>query len=632
MPLQFKVMRKFVILNKAIKFLILILIPTLVKAQVGINTTSPKDGSVLDIRSTDKGVYIPKVDISSINSIDPITGIDPLNLANAEGLLVYNENTSTGPGFFFWNGTLWESLGSSSLNDKWKTDGNAGTIPGTNYIGTSDAQDLYLATNGVEKMRILSDGRISVNGSPHFPIDKFTVNSDSGENSINSYSNDGVAIWGEDSGTGTGVIGVSATGYGIASFSQSSGIYNQVLSGFGQYNDIRSNSFGIYTELITAGGTGEIVDLGVQDGLGYLAIGVDDISSPTSGGDVFGFSSIVNTQTPTSLGSVFGSAFSGNQSGVGHGILIEHSGSKGRNAEFGITNSNNPDPAIISIHKGLGSVIIGQNQNNAILSTIAAAEFSYSGTDVDDHIGSFGWSAPSSGWGIGMYGYGGWYGVYGASTSAGFGVFSNGDTGATGTKSFVIDHPDDPANKILKHFSIESNEILNLYRGTEEFDSNGTAIITLPSYYNSINKDASYQLTAIGASMPNLYIQKEVNESGLFIIAGGIPGKKVSWILTSQRNDPYLKQNPNKRNAIVDKGERRGKYLTPALYNQPEENGISYKERKTVTSSKVDNSRINNFKNSHKPLSLESVKSKSIDNDRKEKDNILKEDSQNQKH
>ena len=33
-----------------------------------------------------------------------------------------------------------------------------------------------------------------------------------------------------------------------------------------------------------------------------------------------------------------------------------------------------------------------------------------------------------------------------------------GDVGASGTKPFVIDHPVDPENKILKHFAIESND------------------------------------------------------------------------------------------------------------------------------------------------------------------------------
>ena len=79
--------------------------------------------------------------------------------------------------------------------------------------------------------------------------------------------------------------------------------------------------------------------------------------------------------------------------------------------------------------------------------------------------------------------------------------------------------------------------------------------------------------------MPNLFIEREI-ENGEFIIGGGIPNKKVSWVVTSERNDPYLQQNPEKRNMVLNKeGDRAGKYLKPELYNQPKEKGMFYKER-----------------------------------------------------
>lgn len=580
-------------------FLILFILPSILCAQVGIGNSNPK--ATLDISASNivtpnntDGILIPRID--DFPTIDPATDQDGL-------LLFVTGNGTPTKGFYYWNNSDWIALAGES-DDDWKKEGNAGTTPGTDYIGTSDAQDLYIATNGTDKIRVLNDGRVSVNGAPNFSTDKFTVNSDSGESGINSYSTDGTAIYGFDSGTGIGVMGSSATGYGIASFSQTSGIYNEVSSGFGQYNNILSDSFGTLTELTTSGGTGEIVDLGVQDGIGFLFYGLDNPSTPTNGGDVYGFQSRVYTTTPTTSGSVYGSAFVGQQYGLGHGILLTHSGDEGRNAEFNITNSSNPDPAIFSVHEGDGSVIIGQNHNNSISGVLTVADFAYTGTDTDDHYAVSGFSAPSSGWGIGVYGYGGWFGVYGQSTSAGYALFGSGDTGATGTKSFVIDHPDDPANKILKHFSIESDEILNLYRGTEEFDSNGIAKVSLPNYYKSINKDPSYQLTPVGASMPDLFIQKEINESGIFIIGGGVPGKKVSWTITSQRNDPYLKQNPEKRFNVIDKGDKSGKYLTPLLYNQPKENGINFKENKEIKTSKTDNSKANKAESFIKELNV----------------------------
>jgi len=663
-------MRNFVIFSKTILLLVLILNPKLVEAQVGINTTSPKEGSILDISSTDKGVFIPKVDISSISSISPITGIN--NLANAQGLLVYNENTSTGPGLFCWSGSIWEPIGGSGSGDDWKLSGNSGTTPGTNFIGTSDSQNLIFKTNGSENMRVLTDGRISINETAPIIGDLLTVTGNIGDYAINGYgTSGGVGVYGQDSSVGIGVYGTSSStgqgvrgfnngtgyaiaannsgsgigvlansvsntaiqaqnstsGYGIASFSQTAGIYNEVSAGYGQYNVIESNSFGIWTEMITAGGTGEIVDLGVQDGTGFLAIAVNNISSPTNGGDVFGFESIVKTSTASS-GTVYGSAYAGEQSGVGHGILITHSGNSGRNAEFNITNSNNTDPAIFSIHDGQGSVIVGQNQNNSISGTLTVADFSYTGNDNDDHIGVSGYSVPRNNKGVGVEGTGGLYGVLGINTTgnSNYAIYGNGDIGTSGAKSFVIDHPNDPANKLLKHFSIESNEVINLYRGMEVFDSSGRAIVQLPEYYSSINKNASYQLTPIGASMPNLFIEQEANGTNTFIIAGGISGKKVSWILTAERDDPYLQQHPNKRNTIIDKGENRGKYQMPALYNQPLESGIFYKELITTKSSKNNKAEISNLKSSSNISELKPENSKFEDINRKQiKKNINNE-------
>ena len=195
---------------------------------------------------------------------------------------------------------------------------------------------------------------------------------------------------------------------------------------------------------------------------------------------------------------------------------------------------------------------------------------SYQGTTNNDATGVVGYSDPQDNWGYGVKGYGGYIGVYGEDINGIAAVFANGDLVATGTKTFKIDHPLDPANKFLKHFSIESNEVLNVYRGTVTLDRRGKAIIKLPNYFNAINKDYSYILTPIGHAAPGLYIAKEINSQGKFKIAGGQPGQKISWYVYAERNDPYLKQHPEKRQVeVLKKGKQKGKYLMPELYNQP---------------------------------------------------------------
>ena len=193
-------------------------------------------------------------------------------------------------------------------------------------------------------------------------------------------------------------------------------------------------------------------------------------------------------------------------------------------------------------------------------------------------VGVFGSNTDGTGVGVSGINYGTGNGVEGSagSNQNAFAVFASGKTGATGVKSFVIDDPRDPANKTLIHFSIESNEVLNLYRGTSTFGPDGSVLVQLPNYYEVINKNPSYQLTPVGAAMPNLHIEKEM-ANGYFVIAGGTPGKKVSWNVTAERNDPYMQQTLGVREVEIDKGDRRGKYFTPELYGEPKEKGLSYR-------------------------------------------------------
>ena len=119
------------------------------------------------------------------------------------------------------------------------------------------------------------------------------------------------------------------------------------------------------------------------------------------------------------------------------------------------------------------------------------------------------------GYGIGVSGKGGFYGVVGFEANpvaATYGVVAMGDLGASGAKNFIIDYPLDPTNKSLRHYSVESNEITNMYRGVISLDDNGRANVQLPEYFEAINKNVSYQLTSIGTSSQS-YISQEVSES-----------------------------------------------------------------------------------------------------------------------
>ncbi|MBV9178301.1 MAG: hypothetical protein JO297_14830, partial [Nitrososphaeraceae archaeon] len=137
---------------------------------------------------------------------------------------------------------------------------------------------------------------------------------------------------------------------------------------------------------------------------------------------------------------------------------------------------------------------------------------------------------------------------------------------------FQIDHPIDPANKYLSHSFVESEDMKNIYDGVVTLDSNGKAEVKLLEWFGEVNKDFRYQLTAIGASWPNLYIEEEISNNH-FKIAGGNHGMKVSWQVTGIRKDPWA--NANRIKVEEEKpAKERGYYLKPDLYNQPAERSI----------------------------------------------------------
>jgi hypothetical protein len=134
-------------------------------------------------------------------------------------------------------------------------------------------------------------------------------------------------------------------------------------------------------------------------------------------------------------------------------------------------------------------------------------------------------------------------------------------------KNFKIDHPLDPKNKYLSHTSVESSEMMNIYTGNAILDNSGEAVVSLPKWFEALNADARYQLTAIGAPAPNLHIAQEVAHHQ-FSIAGGAPGMKVSWQVTGVRHDAYSTAHPLVVEARKPEKER-GRYLHPDAYGTP---------------------------------------------------------------
>ena len=547
-----------------------LLFGTVAQAQnIAINATgaAPAASAMLDITSGTTGLLVPRVLLTSIIVAAPIA-------APANSLLVFNTNTVVGvngvsPGYYYWNTPTLRWIRFAASTDAWTILGNAGTLPATNFLGTTDAQPLVIRTTSLERMRVLANGQVGVNVAAPFAGDLFSASATANDYAINGYTT-GTGTAGYFQGTGASdvVVGLATGVQGSAAFFQN----NNTAGTFGAVYALNNNT--------------------------APSLVVQNTSATSTTGDGI---EVLLTGNSTNRGM---DMYLNGASNTGIGVAVFQSG-RGRSANFQNIPATNADVTLFASTGGTGRVVNAQNtlvthqqqigffaqsstgltlpaytnaatvwgQSAGIRSGVflaagasgntTALSAGTSGTGAYDAVGIFGYSQSAAGWGYGVLGQGNWYGV-----------FSNNDLGAVGIKAFHIDHPLDPANMYLRHFSLESNEVLNMYRGTVELDASGEAVIQLPSYFHAVNIDFSYGLTPVGAPM-DLYVAEEIDSEGRFKIAGGVAGKKASWNVYAQRNDPYIQQHPEKLIVEMDKKpEDVGKYYLPSLYGQPRSKAI----------------------------------------------------------
>jgi hypothetical protein len=284
--------------------------------------------------------------------------------------------------------------------------------------------------------------------------------------------------------------------------------------------------------------------------------GVYGQSNTTSGSGVHGFTS---TTTGTNNG-VFGRS----SSSTGRGIYGWASSTSGVNyGVYGLTSS----PSGYGVY---GTCTSGRGVYGRATATTGTNYGVYGEANASNGRGVYGIASNISGINFGIYGRtnsASGYAGYFAGTTRVFGNLSVSGTLSKGGGSFKIDHPLDPANKYLYHSFVESPDMMNIYNGNTMLDGSGEAWVELPAWFSALNRDFRYQLTAIGAPGPNLYIAQEI-QGNRFKIAGGQPGTKVSWQVTGVRQDQFAEKYriPVEENKSP---EERGYYLHPEVFGQP---------------------------------------------------------------
>jgi len=521
-------------------------------AQVGINTdaSNPDASAMLDVKSTSEGMLIPRMAVADRDNIS----------SPATGLIVYVTDDNS---FYYYDGVSWVQMQNSGKS--WLLNGNTGTT-GAEFVGTTDNQPLILKTNNTERLQIKENGVIGVNVAPDDDI-LFYASGDTydriGVFESTRVSSDDIGVYGIVNNTDYyGIGGYFTGGYiGLDAYVAPTGnnLYYAIRS---VVDGGSGTSFGLYLE---SNGTGD--NLGVYSNVAngntnYAVYGTTDTTYDT------GTAGFFNNDNNTGIGLISN----------GNGVSSYYISSQGQ----GIAAT--------------GSLIAIGGYTELDDDDAVCVEGVYQGSTRTDATGVLGYAAPRSNntFGYGVKGIGGHYGVYGEATNNSansYAIYANGDTGASGTKNFVIDYPLDPENSFLKHFSIESNEVLNVYRGVVTLDAQGGATVILPKYFKAINKNFSYSLTPIGQPAANLFVSKEIVNNNKFQIAGGYAHQKISWAVYAERNDPYLQQFPEKRKVIVEKSQKqKGKYLMPNLYGKDDSfSMVPMRKPNSVKKQKVEN-------------------------------------------
>ena len=375
---------------------------------------------------------------------------------------------------------------------------------------------------------------------------------------------------------GIGVKGVSnnATGIGVWGLHMAAGGTTPAVKG--ETNSTAGGAVAVLGLVKSSNAGNQSVGvLGVNQGSGFDGYGVKGRHAGAGTG-VYGSAS----DGGTGVSGIGGSYGVGGYSDSGSGVVGSSStgyGVEGYSSNsYGVVGTSNSFRGVYG-KSTAGKGVYGESSTGEAVygeSTSGVGVFGRS-TNTDGVVGE---SRSNAHAGVAGTHPGSGNGIYGESLGGGYAGYFAGNVHVNGTLSkgggsFKIDHPLDPANKTLSHSFVESPDMMNIYNGNVTLDGKGRAVVVMPAYFNALNKEFRYQLTAIGQPAPRLYIAEEMT-GNRFKIAGGRAGMKVSWMVTGIRQDAYAEAHRISVEEEKPEGER-GSYLHPELFGKPEEKGFT---------------------------------------------------------
>jgi hypothetical protein len=170
---------------------------------------------------------------------------------------------------------------------------------------------------------------------------------------------------------------------------------------------------------------------------------------------------------------------------------------------------------------------------------------------------------------------------------------------------FKIDHPLAPTSMYLNHSFVESPEMKNVYDGVVVLNNKGEAAVTLPTYFEALNREFRYQLTAVGAPAPNLHVVTEIT-GGTFRIAGGTKGARVCWQVTGIRCDPWAEANEIHAEEKKTRLEQ-GTYRHPEVYGKPDDLSVEWVTQPRLLAELKKRRRGESLVETHRAMTLEVI-------------------------
>lgn len=220
-------MKRNILLSTAIVVCILLLNLRTI-AQVAINTdgAAPNGAAMLDVKSTDKGILIPRV--AGTGSI----------ATPVQGLLIYNTSDDS---FYYYDGGSWLKIATGTIiPNQWTTTGSdiyysdGGVAIGSTAVDGSAVLDITSSTRGILIPRLTESDRLAISA----PVQGLLVYQNDNSEGFYYYSSG----WRYLFNSSSSILPVSQGGTGLSSVTSGNILYGSSASSLGSTTNLTYSS------------------------------------------------------------------------------------------------------------------------------------------------------------------------------------------------------------------------------------------------------------------------------------------------------------------------------------------------------------------------------------------------------